>query len=118
MVSLESVSSAVRAVSRLLCDTTRPLPKYPEQSSVTQLRSPDLQLSPVEFGMAPTCMAQPPSVGPVIMPYIGDRIVAVAESDGGANSSVNSMTMASAKLASFVTELFIDDVQHPLILSK
>lgn len=117
-MSLESVSSAVRAVSRLLCDTTLPLPKYPEQSSVTQLRSPDLQLSPVEFGIDPICMAQPPSVGPVMMPYIGDRIVAVAESEGGANSRVNNMTMASAKLASFVTEVTVNNVQHPLVLSK
>ena len=68
--------------------------------------------------MAPTCMAQPPSVGPVMMPYMGDRIVAVAESDGGANSSVNRITRASAKLASLFTELFIDDVQHALVLSQ
>ena len=99
-VSLESVSSAVRAVSRLLCAITLPLPKYPAQSSVSQLRSPDLQSRPVELGIAPICMAHPPIPLPVRMPYMGDRMVLVAESDGGANNSVNRTTRASAKLDS------------------
>ena len=117
-VSLESVSSAVRAVSRLLCAITLPLPKYPAQSSVSQLRSPDLQLSPVELGIAPIWIAQPPMPLPVNMPYMGDRMVLVAEWAGSVKRMVNSMTSASAKLASFLTEFIIDYVEHALILTE
>ena len=109
-VILESVSSAVRAVDRLLCATLPFLPKYPAQSSVSQLRSPDRQLSPVELGIAPIWMAHPPVLFPVKMPYMGARMVLVAESDGDANRMVNRTTRASAKLASLVREFIVDDV--------
>lgn len=108
---------AALAVFRLLWLMTLLLPNSPLQSSVTQLRSPDRQSRPVELGIAPIWIAQPPSVGEDIMANTGDRIVLRADSDCGEKSSVNSMTRASAMLASLVAEFFIDYGEHSLVFA-
>ena len=51
-------------------------------------------------------------------PHIGVLIVLDAELAGRAKRRVNSMTMASAMLASFLTEFIIDCVEHALVLTE